>query len=130
VEALMAYIKPEEVLSPRKHVGGVVEVIHDPGEGHMSVARIIYDDVERIATRWNGSDKRPLGNPVSRGQATWFVVEEYAAESIERAAREAAQDSPHGLAAGYREMADDLDREREAEDWMEGLIGDGTNQTR
>src|SRR5213596_251571 len=98
----MAYIRPEEVLSPRKHVGGVLEVIHDPGEGHMSVARIIWDDRERIATRWNGDDD--------------------AAASIEHAAREAAQDSPHGLAAGYREMAEDLDREREARDWMEGLI--------
>jgi len=81
-----------------------------------------------MATRWNGDDERPLGNPVSRGQATWFVVDDYAAASIEHAAREAAQDSPHGLAAGYREMAEDLDREREARDWMEGLIGDGTDQ--
>ena len=28
------------------------------------------------------------------------------------------------LEAGYREMASDLDREREAEEWIEGLIGD------
>ena len=126
----MAYVRPEEVLSPRKHVGGVIEVIHDPGEGHMSVARITWDDRERIATRWNGDDERPLGNPVSRGQATWFVVDDYAAASVEQAARDAAQDSPHGLAAGYREMAQDLDREREAGDWMEGLIGDGTDQAR
>ena len=126
----MAYIRPEDVLSPRKHVGGVLEVIHDPGEGRMSVARIIWDDQEAIATRWNGYADRPLGNPVSRGQATWFVVDDYAAASVEQAARAAAQDSPHGLAAGYREMAADVDREREAQDWVEGLIGDGTDQAR
>lgn len=126
----MAYIKPEEVLSPRRLVGGVIEVIHDPGVRHMSVARIIWDGEERIATRWNGDDERPLGNPVSRGQATWFVVDDYAAASIEHAARAAAQDSPHGLAAGYREMAADRDREHDADDWVEGLMGDGIDQTR
>ena len=126
----MAYVRPDEVLSPRKFVGGVIEVIHDPGADHMSVARIIWDGRERIAARWNGNNERPLGNPVSRGQATWFCVDEYAAADIERAAREAAQDSPHGLAAKYREMAEDLDREGEARDWTEGLIGDGTDQAR
>ncbi len=122
----MSYVRPEEVLSPRKHVGGVIEVIHDPGEEKMSVARILWNDEEVIATRWNGNDKRPLGNPVSRGQATWFVVDGYAAESVERAARAAAQDSPNSLSARYRAMADDEEREREAQDWSEGLIGDGT----
>jgi len=29
------------------------------------------------------------------------------------------------LVAGYREMAADLEREREAEEWCEGLIADG-----
>jgi hypothetical protein len=28
----MSYIGPEEVLSPRKRVGRILEVIHDPGE--------------------------------------------------------------------------------------------------
>ena len=124
----MSYIRPEEVLSPRKHVGGIVEVIHDPGPEKMSVARIVWDNEEVIATRWNGNDRRPLGNPVSRGRATWFVVGGYAAESVERAARAAAENSPTSLTARYREMADDSQREREAEEWSEGLIGDGTAQ--
>src|SRR2546422_301196 len=121
----MNYVLPEQVLSPRRRVGGVLEVVHDPGPGKMSVARIIWDDEEVIATRWNGSDKQPLGNPVSRGQATWFVVDDYAAKSVEEAARAAALQSPHGLAAQYREMAADSEREREAQEWTEGLIGDG-----
>ena len=34
-----SYVKPEEVLSPRSRVRGVVEVIHDPGADRMSVAQ-------------------------------------------------------------------------------------------
>ena len=120
----MGYIRPEMVLSPRKHVQRVIEVIHDPGENHMAVARLIWDGNEVIATRWNGCEERPLGNPVSRGQATWFVVDGYAAESVEDAARLAAQNSPTSLAARYRDMAQDAEREREADEWSEGLIGD------
>ena len=127
----MSYVRPEEVLSPRSHVDGVIEVIHDPGENKMSVARILWKDEgvtnEVVATRWNGNAKQPLGNPVSHGHATWFVVDGYVAESVEQAARKAAQDSPTGLLSKYREMAEDEEREREAEEWSEGLIGDGNS---
>ncbi len=122
----MAYIKPQQVLSPKAKIGGIVEVIHDPGEGRMSVARIVWDQDEVVATRWNGTNAQPLGNPVSRGHATWFVVDEYAAESVEKAARDAAEKSPTSLVAQYREMASDREREREAEEWTEGLIGDAS----
>jgi hypothetical protein len=128
----MSYIKPEEVLSPKNRVRGVVEVIHDPGEGRMSVARLLWRDEQGegeevvIATRWNGNAEQPLGNPVSRGHATWFVVDGYAAPSVEQAARAAAEASPNGLVARYRAMAGDTEREREAEEWTEGLIGDGS----
>jgi hypothetical protein len=124
----MSYVRPEEVLSPKHSVGGILEVIHDPGENRMSVARILWEEEERIATRWNGSDEQPLGNPVSRGHATWFVVDGYAAASVEQAAREAAERSPNSLVARYREMANDSEREREAEAWSEGLIGDASAQ--
>jgi hypothetical protein len=128
----MSYIKPEEVLSPKNRVLGVVEVIHDPGEGRMSVARLLWRKEEGeevvIATRWNGNAEQPLGNPVSRGHATWFVVDGYAAPSVEEAARAAAEASPNGLVAQYRAMAGDTEREREAEEWTEGLIGDASTQ--
>jgi hypothetical protein len=32
------------------------------------------------------------------------------------------------LYAGYREMANDRERETKAEEWSEALIGDGTHQ--
>jgi hypothetical protein len=124
----MPYVRPEEVLSPKNSVGGIIEVIHDPGANRMSVARILWEREERIATRWNGSDEQPLGNPVSRGHATWFVVDGYAAASVEQAAREAAERSPNSLVAQYREMANDSEREREAEAWSEALIGDASAQ--
>ena len=124
----MSYIRPAEVLSPKNMVGGVLEVIHDPGENRMSVARILWEEEEKIATRWNGSDDQPLGNPVSRGHATWFVVDDYAAAKVEEAARAAAEQSPNSLVAKYREMANDTDREREAEQWSERLIRDVSAQ--
>jgi hypothetical protein len=123
----MSYVHPEEVLSPKNRVR-ILEVIHDPGEDRMSVARILWDGEEVIATRWNGNPEQPLGNPVSRGHATWFVVDEYAASGVEEAARSAAEASPNGLVAQYRAMAGDREREREAQEWTEGLISDASTQ--
>jgi hypothetical protein len=120
----MSYVRPEEVLSPRNLVGGVVEVILNPGENRMSVARILWDGKEGIAIRWNGNCERPLGNPVSRGYATWCLVDDYLATIVEEKARAEAERSPNSLVAQYREMAQDSYREREAEEWTEGLIGD------
>jgi hypothetical protein len=122
----MSYIRPDEVLSPKSRVGGIIEVIHDPGENGMSVARIVWDEEPVVAIRWNGNSQQPLGNPMSRRHPTWFVVDGFAAASVERAAREAAESSPNSLVAKYREMANDLEREREAEEWSEGLIGDAS----
>ncbi len=103
----MSYVRPEQVLSPRNLVGGVLEVIHDPGENRMSVARILWDKEEVVASRW---------------------MDEYAAAKVEEAARAAAEQSPNSLIAKYREMANDSDREREAEEWSQGLIGDVSAQ--
>ena len=54
------------------HVGGVIEVIHDPGKNEMSVARILWKDEgvtnEVIAARWNGNSERPLGNQRTRSR--------------------------------------------------------------
>ncbi len=124
----MSYVRPEEVLSPRKRVGGIIEVIHDPGENGMSVARIIWDEEPVVAVRWNGNSEQPLGNPMSRRHPTWFVVDEYAEAEVERAARAMAERSPNSLVSKYREMSNDSNREREALEWSEGLIGDESTQ--
>ena len=36
----------------------------------------------------------------------------------------------HEIEAGYRAMAQDADREAEALEWAEALVGDGTDATR
>jgi hypothetical protein len=125
----MPYVRPEDVVSPRSHVGGVIEVIHDCGENDRAVARILWDSKEYIAARWNGNNDQPLGSPVARGHATWFLVGEvgdYLADKVEEAARLKAESSPNSLVGRYREMAQDRDREHEAEEWTEGLIGDAS----
>lgn len=123
------YIYPKDVLSPKGVQ--VLEVIHDPGENEIAVARIVwenmFDNEELVAIRWNGDTDMPRGNPVSHGQPTWFVLGKangYLARAVEDAALQKAECSPSGLAAKYREMASDAEREREAEEWSEGLIGD------
>ncbi len=125
----MAYLSPTAVVSPRNRIRRILEVIHDPGEEQMAVAILLWKqddgtDAEVVAARWNGSDERPLGNPISRGQATWFLIDDYAAEETARAARAEAEKSPNSITAGYRQMAADEEREREAEEWSEALIGD------
>ncbi len=124
----MAYVRPQDVVSPKNRCGGVIEIIHDGDENGMSVARILWDGDAVIAARWNGNDAQPLGNPVSTGHATWFVIGGYAAGQVEEAARRAAEKSPNSLVSRYREMANDVEREREAEEWSEGLIGDASVQ--
>ncbi len=130
----MPYIVPEDVASPQNRFVGLVELVYAGGENEMSVARIRWrddqdeEDRERIAVRWNGDDERPLGNPVARGHATWFIVAEYAEAGVLQAAREAAEKSPNSLVSKYREMARDSEREREAEEWTEGLMKDASSQ--
>ncbi len=124
----MTYVHPEEVLSPKHSVQGIIEIVHDPGPGDMCVARILWKGEERIATRWNGEDQEPKGNPTSHGQPTWFVVGEYAQDAVVEAAKKAAERSPDSLISKYREMANDSAREQEAEQWSEAVISDGTSQ--
>jgi hypothetical protein len=127
----MSYVRPEEVLSPKHSVKQVIEVIHDPGEPDtMCVARILWRGEERIAMRWNGSNKQPKGNPTSHGQPTWFVLEkdDPIEAEVERAARKAAEECPNSLVTQYRDMANDAEREKDAKEWSEGLIADGNTQ--
>ena len=42
--------------------------------------------------------------------------------------RYAVSYDPEELEVGYREMANDESREQEAEEWIEGLIGDASTQ--
>jgi hypothetical protein len=76
----MSYIKPENVISPKRNVT-VIHVLYDggPGPGSYSLALGFWTDAKGfrsrvLLARWNGTPENPIGNPQSRGLATWFVL--------------------------------------------------------
>jgi hypothetical protein len=71
----MAYIKPKDVHSPKAH-WKLVEVIIDEGPDCPAYAIGTWAGERRIGFRWNGNDESPLGNPQSRGLATWTMLDE------------------------------------------------------
>jgi hypothetical protein len=121
----MSYIDPQTVSSPRNRIGSV-DIIYSSGPGGWSVARLEYDGVpDRIGIRWNGSEEQAgMGNPQSRGKPTWFVVPEEFSTLVREQAEQLSISQEGGLLGGYREMAADEQREAEAHEWSEGLIGD------
>jgi hypothetical protein len=122
----MAYVEPASVLSPRASIRAV-DVIYNTNGGGWSVARIRWEDSESLGIRWNGSDAAPgLGSPQSRGNPTWFILPEELHEIILAKVEELAINAPGGLLDQYREMANDVQHEKEAHEWSEGLIGDAS----
>jgi len=83
----MKYVKPDDVKSPKNHLE-LVRVLYDgKDDPSYSIAIVKYDDGdESYAMRWNISSaeyddpdkvqgkKLCIGNPVSRGYPTWFVL--------------------------------------------------------
>lgn len=86
----MIYKKPETVKSPKNKITQVDVIyngeglkVKDPG---FSIAIVTWDGVRRLAMRWNISEnewydhaktsglKECVGNPQSRGHATWFII--------------------------------------------------------
>lgn len=123
----MAYVDPSSVQSPR----GLVEDIHvvydkGPTEFSWSIARLKWDKKPAVGIRWNGDvDKPGSGQPQSRGNATWFIVPDEIAGAVVAAASTLEQEKDDALYRSYCEMAADTEREAEAMEWSEGLIGDG-----
>ena len=73
----MSYKKPEHVTSP-KNRWRVRQVLYDGGEAAWAAADGQWDEDglwrDVLAIRWNGTDASEIGNPQSRGLATWFIV--------------------------------------------------------
>jgi hypothetical protein len=124
----MAYVDPKKVLSPKGVIRGV-RVLHDtgPGEDSWAVAEVQWGDSEAVGIRWNGDEGEGVGNPQSRGHPTWFIVPPQLEDVVRKAAERLARDGHQAIADGYRAMARDREREKEAADWTEGLIGDAGN---
>lgn len=71
---MMAYIKPEDVQSPKAN-WRLVDVILDGGEGDCAYSIGMWDNRRCVGFRWNGTDDSPLGNPQSRGIPTWIMLD-------------------------------------------------------
>ena len=123
----MAYVEPATVLAPKASIRSV-EILYNAGPGGWSVASIDWEGSEAIGIRWNGKDGPGIGNPQSRGNATWFILPDELKETILSRTDDLAMSGPGGLIEGYTAMAKDAAREREAEEWSEGLIGDASAQ--
>jgi hypothetical protein len=126
----MAYVEPATVWAPKASIRSV-EILYNSapgGPGGWSVARVNWEDEDRIGIRWNGGDGPGVGNPQSRGNATWFIVPDELNDAIRAKIDELAMSGPGGLIEGYTAMAQDTAGEREAEEWSEGLIGDASTQ--
>ena len=124
----MAYVNPETVVSPRNKIRSV-DVLYDDGAGSWSVAILDYDGRERLGIRWNGENgESGIGNPQSRARPTWFVLPDELAAVVREQVEQLANSQEGGLLAGYREMANDREREAKAQEWCEGLTADAANQ--
>ncbi len=126
----MTYVEPATVWAPKASIRSL-EILYNSapgGPGGWSVARVNWENEDRIGIRWNGSDGPGVGNPQSRGNATWFILPDELQEVILSGIDDLAMSGPGGLIEGYTAMANDADAEREAEEWSEGLIGDASAQ--
>lgn len=121
---MTTYCDPKTVLGPKDRVSNV-RVLYDGGANSSSVAQLDWEGKPGVAIRWNGnSEDQPLGSPQSRGHPFWFLVPEEFADVVLERARRLAPDSD--LESAYRAMAADTEREADALDWSNALIGDGT----
>lgn len=68
------YILPAAASSPRRN-WSITRILIAAGPEEMAVALGKWDGKDVIGLRWNGTAENPIGNPQSRGLATWFIVE-------------------------------------------------------
>ena len=120
------YIDPKTVISPKNKVRKL-KVLFDRGpvDHSWSIARLTYDNQECIGIRWNGDDKESKkGVPLANAHPVWFILPKEIEKAVENKALELNGRREDELLEGYRQMAADQEREAEAEEWTEGMIGD------
>jgi len=69
----MSWVKPDKVVSP-KNLWELTEVLYEGDKEETAVALGKWDGSSCLAMRWNGHGRKPMGNPTSRGQPTWFIL--------------------------------------------------------
>jgi hypothetical protein len=75
------YTDPESVLSPKTSISNV-RVLMNTGEDGWSVASLQWEGKDAIGIRWNGGPQNLIGNPQSRGIATWFIAPDEIAAAL------------------------------------------------
>ena len=110
----MSYVKPGDVDSP-KNRWRLRRVLYDGGERQWSAAEGQWEDDglwgDALAIRWNGSTGAEIGNPQSRGLATWFIIPAALENAVRSAitnlpapgSKPAGKGGPHPLSPGRRE---------------------------
>lgn len=68
----MEYVNPSEVISPKNKISQL-KVLYDGQDHSFSLASFLWEGVLSLGIRWNGFGEN-IGNPVSRGYPTWFVI--------------------------------------------------------
>lgn len=119
------YHDPNTVLSPKDRISSL-EVVFDAGPvaQSWSVARLTWENRPAVGIRWNGDKENKKGTPQTRGNPTWFIIPGELEDAVLSAVNEKKASRQAALAEGYRLMAADREREAEAEEWAEALIGD------
>ncbi|MDB5291875.1 MAG: hypothetical protein JWL69_3116 [Phycisphaerales bacterium] len=68
------FIRASEVTSPRRR-WSLIQVLDDSKDPLTCVLALgRWENQPKLALRWNGDAKNPIGNPQSRGLATWFIL--------------------------------------------------------
>ncbi len=122
------YIDPKTVISPKSKVDrDSLEVIFDTGpvDYSWSVAKLRYADRPRVGIRWNGDEiESKMGVPTATAHPVWFILPDEIADAVKSRVEELRLRDEASLLDDYRLMAADQEREAEAQEWVEGLIGD------
>lgn len=85
----MAYTDPRSVDSPRAH-WKLIEILRNGeqdghGDDDAAIAIGEWDGDRVLAIRWNGTGTGAgVGNPQSRGLATWFVLPKWMNDGVIR----------------------------------------------
>ncbi len=69
------YIKPEDVTSPKEME--LTHIIYDGGAQDLAVARGTWHGKKVLLMRWNGTDEKIYGQPISSAKPIWLVVPEW-----------------------------------------------------
>lgn len=78
---MVAYVEPEDVNSPRQR-WTLIAVLDNGKTDRAALCLGRWDGKPVLGMRWNGDSENRVGNPQSRGLATWFILAQKYNEAI------------------------------------------------